>query len=149
MFRLFFALCSIQRVLTVIPFEKYDFKLDFKVIFLAKPVGEITISWMSNMLWLVVSGFLWTLKQTIFSPFFRHMIRHTLQKHGLKQTKIRIPLNISSIPIHQLNQPPWLVWWKSGHHHILRELRSSATYDLWLKAESWSLNFKILKKIIE
>jgi len=39
-----------------------------------------------------------------------HMIRHTLQKHGLKQTKIRIPLNISSIPIHQLNQPPWLVW---------------------------------------
>ena len=45
-----------------------------------------------------------------FSPFFRHMIRHTLQKHGLKQTKIRIPLNISSIPIHQLNQPPWLVW---------------------------------------
>ena len=24
--------------------------------------------------------------------------------------------------------------------------RSSATYDLWLKAESWSLNFKILKK---
>ena len=24
-----------------------------------------------------------------------------------------------------------------------------ATYDLWLKAESWSLNFKILKKIIQ
>ena len=24
--------------------------------------------------------------------------------------------------------------------------RSSATYDLWLKAESWSLNFKIQKK---
>ena len=42
---------------------------------------------------------------------FRHMIRHTLQKNGLSHAKVRIPLNISSIPIHQLNQPPWLVWW--------------------------------------
>ena len=27
--------------------------------------------------------------------------------------------------------------------------RLSATYDLWLKAESWSLNFKIQKEIIQ
>ena len=26
--------------------------------------------------------------------------------------------------------------------------RLSATYDLWLKAESWRMNFKIKKKII-
>ena len=33
---------------------------------------------------------------------------------------------------------------------IYREsCQSSATYDLWLKAESWSLNSKIEKKIIQ
>lgn len=39
-----------------------------------------------------------------------HVIRHTLHKLHLTKATINIPLNISTLPIHQLNQPPWLVW---------------------------------------
>merc|ERR1712117_914973 len=39
-----------------------------------------------------------------------YVIAHTLKKHKLNRATIRIPINITSIALPNLNQPPWLVW---------------------------------------
>ena len=38
------------------------------------------------------------------------VIRRTLNKLHLNEAIINLPINITSIPINELNQPPWLVW---------------------------------------
>ena len=42
--------------------------------------------------------------------FFRHMIKRTLAQLSMDSALVNIPVNISRIAPHQLNQPPWLVW---------------------------------------
>ena len=39
-----------------------------------------------------------------------HMIRRTMDKLGLGQVSVNVAVNITSVPINRLNQPPWLVW---------------------------------------
>jgi len=39
-----------------------------------------------------------------------HMIKRTLEKLSLSEAVINIPVNISRISVHKINQPPWLVW---------------------------------------
>jgi len=39
-----------------------------------------------------------------------HMIKRTLEKLQLAWAVMNIPVNISRIAPHQLNQPPWMVW---------------------------------------
>jgi len=39
-----------------------------------------------------------------------HVIKSTLRKKGLGYAVINIPINITSIPLEKLNQPPWMVW---------------------------------------
>jgi len=39
-----------------------------------------------------------------------YLIRETLVSLGRTQAIINIPVNISHLQLHQLNQPPWLVW---------------------------------------
>jgi len=38
------------------------------------------------------------------------VIAQTLRKHQLDRATIRLPINITSIALPNLNQPPWLVW---------------------------------------
>jgi hypothetical protein len=38
------------------------------------------------------------------------MIRRTLSRLKLSHAVINIPINITTIPLNKLNQPPWLVW---------------------------------------
>ena len=40
----------------------------------------------------------------------RHMIRQTLAKQKLDRALINIPINITTVPLNKLNQPPWLIW---------------------------------------
>ena len=40
----------------------------------------------------------------------RHMIKRTLSQLNMDSALVNIPVNISRIAPHQLNQPPWLVW---------------------------------------
>ncbi|KAM6441572.1 protease-associated domain-containing protein 1 [Liasis olivaceus] len=39
-----------------------------------------------------------------------HMIRRSLEQHGLPWAVISIPVNVTSIPSYELLQPPWMVW---------------------------------------
>jgi len=39
-----------------------------------------------------------------------HMIKRTLAQLSMDSALVNIPVNISRIAPHQLNQPPWLVW---------------------------------------
>merc|ERR1719187_1413270 len=39
-----------------------------------------------------------------------HMIKRTLSQLNMDSALVNIPVNISRIAPHQLNQPPWLVW---------------------------------------
>lgn len=39
-----------------------------------------------------------------------HMIKKTLAQLNLDSAIINVPVNISRVSIHQINQPPWLVW---------------------------------------
>ena len=45
-----------------------------------------------------------------YNYIFRHYIRRTLERHNLDRALIRIPLNISYVPLTEINQPPWLIW---------------------------------------
>nr|ALS05248.1 pradc1-like isoform 2 [Tortanus forcipatus] len=38
------------------------------------------------------------------------IIKSVLRKMSVQYALINVPVNISSIPIHKLDQPPWLVW---------------------------------------
>ncbi len=38
------------------------------------------------------------------------IIRNTLHRLGLDSAKMNVPINITSIPVHKLKQPPWIVW---------------------------------------
>ena len=38
------------------------------------------------------------------------MIKRTLERLQLAWAVMNIPVNISRIAPHQLNQPPWMVW---------------------------------------
>ena len=51
------------------------------------------------------------LDKSIFFIYFRFVIAQTLRKHQLDRATIRLPINITSIALPNLNQPPWLVWW--------------------------------------
>ncbi|XP_046688694.1 PRADC1-like protein [Homalodisca vitripennis] len=39
-----------------------------------------------------------------------YIIRKTLKKLRLKQALIRIPLNMTHVPVHKMRQPPWVPW---------------------------------------
>lgn len=39
-----------------------------------------------------------------------YMIRRTLQKLDLPHAIINIPVNLTFVPMHKINQPPWLSW---------------------------------------
>lgn len=39
-----------------------------------------------------------------------HMIRKTLKKLRMKHAIINIPVNLTYVPLHKMNQPPWLGW---------------------------------------
>ena len=39
-----------------------------------------------------------------------YLIKQTLKSLRRMQAIINIPVNISHLQLHQLNQPPWLVW---------------------------------------
>ena len=41
---------------------------------------------------------------------FSYIIKNTLSRLSLHAATINIPVNISSIEIHKINQPPWIVW---------------------------------------
>ena len=45
--------------------------------------------------------------------YCRYYIRTVLERNGLDQAVIQIPINITQKAIVEINQPPWLVWWKS------------------------------------
>lgn len=38
------------------------------------------------------------------------VIRRTLEKLDLDRATINIPVNITTVPLNKLNQPPWLIW---------------------------------------
>jgi len=42
-----------------------------------------------------------------------HMMKRTLEMLGIPSAIINIPVNISAVQIHKLNQPPWLVLFSS------------------------------------
>lgn len=42
---------------------------------------------------------------------FRYIIRRTLKKLDLKEALIRIPVNLTYVPIDKMQQPPWVIWW--------------------------------------
>ena len=39
-----------------------------------------------------------------------HLIKQTLLALGRREAYINIPVNITHKRLHELNQPPWLVW---------------------------------------
>lgn len=39
-----------------------------------------------------------------------HLIKNTLRSLGLSQATLNIPVNISQLRLHEIKQPPWLVW---------------------------------------
>ena len=39
-----------------------------------------------------------------------YKIKSTIHKLDLDQVLINIPINITSLKINKINQPPWLVW---------------------------------------
>lgn len=41
---------------------------------------------------------------------FRYMIAKTLLDANEEAAIINIPVNMTSVPFHKLNQPPWIVW---------------------------------------
>ena len=42
--------------------------------------------------------------------FSRHLIRSTMYKLNLSEIRINVPVNITSIPLSKLKQPPGIVW---------------------------------------
>jgi len=38
------------------------------------------------------------------------IIKNTLMKKHLPYALVNIPINVTTIPVHKLDQPPWLVW---------------------------------------
>ena len=76
------------------------------------------------------------LNKSIFSIYFRFVIAQTLRKHQLDRATIRLPINITSIALPNLNQPPWLVWWYT-YIEIIKvnsHIKTKLGFTSWLKS---------------
>ena len=87
-----------------------------------------------KILWTSLHNFCSNLSSNIHSQYHNFMLYCEVFRNSSNQNS-----KVSNIHllITNLKSQIFLKHWES--------CPSSATYDLWLKAESWSLNFKILK----
>ena len=65
---------------------------------------------------------------------FRFVIAQTLRKHQLDRATIRLPINITSIALPNLNQPPWLVWWYKEIIKINSHIKTKQGFISWLES---------------
>lgn len=44
------------------------------------------------------------------------MITRTLKRLNKQYAIINLPVNLTFTPIHEINEPPWLGWWKTNNN---------------------------------
>jgi len=92
-----------------------DLKLTATVIYKTSSKGQLvfTTSAAADYIWWVFGSWGPTIATTIPTNPARYYIRTVLERNGLDEAVIQIPVNITQKSIVKLNQPPWLVWWLS------------------------------------